>query len=352
MHKYNNNLLNEYHNKNAKNNNITANNQFLADSALFKTPGAISKIQLAKIEKIKRAKNISDLGLNKNQLINYVICPITVTRMNKNELEQVWHKSVSDFKPQRDEWQKARTNMPYKNILKKENYNREFKTKEDLIVHKVTNADKLELMENYEKLLNIIKKHNDQLEIIFSNSEKHKHLKKFEYVQKYKYKHDPKSNVDDLKLIYKKEQDKIIKGKKKYDEIVDALVQNKILDDNDIKLLNEEEINNDSDDSDDNIDNINNYKVDDINDDKVDNINDDKIDNINDDKVDDINNNTVNNINDNKVDNRNDDKANDKNIKKSRIKVKTEILNTVKSEDVTENKINLLKDKYKNRKMR
>ena len=51
-----------------------------------------------------------------------------------------------EFVPEtiKDMWAK-RTNQPYKNILKNQDYSKKFEKKEDLIVHKIPNNNKSHL---------------------------------------------------------------------------------------------------------------------------------------------------------------------------------------------------------------
>jgi hypothetical protein len=239
-----NNLLNQY-NRHVSSSVPFASNPMLNNNPLYigsiRDPNFCNKMNMAKIEQIKRAKRVDDFGMDKKQMMEYIICPMTVNKSTSDEILKLWKTFEDTFMPLKEEWQRGRTNQPYKNILKNENYKKTFKTKDDLIVHKVTDADKLGLLEDYEKLMAIIEKHNDHLSVIYSTSERNKHKKEFEYVQKYKYrlKYDPK-DFDELKDFYKKEQKKISKEKRKIDEILNSLVENDILDSKDIEKLDRE----------------------------------------------------------------------------------------------------------------
>jgi len=239
-----NNLLHQY-NRFAASSVPFASNPMLASNPMYsgniRDPNFYNRINMAKIEQIKKAKSVGDFGLDKRQLIEYVICPMTVNRTPSDVIEREWGIIEQKFLPDRDEFQKGRTNQPYKNILKNENYSKTFETAYDLIVHKVTDEDKLGLIEDFEKLMSIIERHNKQLKMIFSISEKGKHLKEFEYTQKYKYRlqYNPK-DFDDLKDFHKKEQQKIAKEKRHIDEILNTLIETEVLTDRDIIKLNKE----------------------------------------------------------------------------------------------------------------
>lgn len=237
-----NNLLSQY-NRHINSSTPFANNPMLNNNPMYlgsiRDPNFCNKMNMAKIEQIKRAKRVEDFGMDKKQMMEYIICPMTVNKTAKDEILKLWKSFEDTYIPLKEEWERGRTNEPYKNILKNENYKKTFKTKDDLIVHKVTDADKLGLLEDYDKLMGIIEKHNDHLAVIYSTSERNKHKKEFEYVQKYKYrlKYDPK-DFDELKEFYKKEQKKISKEKRRIDDILNSLVENDILDSKDIEKLN------------------------------------------------------------------------------------------------------------------
>ena len=85
----NNNLVNKfqsYMNTNTpfqKNPLLNNNPTFMSnsqDSSFF------NKINVTKLEQIKRARNIEEIGLDKNQLTDIIISPITINKTNKKEL--------------------------------------------------------------------------------------------------------------------------------------------------------------------------------------------------------------------------------------------------------------------------
>ena len=40
---------------------------------------------MAKLEQIKRARNIDEMGIDKKQLTDLIICPIAINKVNKND---------------------------------------------------------------------------------------------------------------------------------------------------------------------------------------------------------------------------------------------------------------------------
>lgn len=200
------------------------------------------QMMMAKAEQMKKIKNVSELGLTRDQITEYIICPIKVERSSRNEIERY----VSDEEAKlakkyiEDNLWKNRTNAPYKNILKNEDWKKQFSTANDLIVHRVSHLDKIGLLDEYKKLVRLMEKHNNELKVIYSTTKESEHLKEFEYVNKYKYtvKYDPK-DYNDLKEFYKNEQKKIEKEQKRIDHIINKLTDDDITAD-EIKLLENE----------------------------------------------------------------------------------------------------------------
>ncbi len=195
-----------------------------------------NQMAINKMEQIQRVNKVSDLGLSKEQIVDYIICPIKVEKSTRDEFERTYNNEVKDYSTKVDDWWKTRTNIPYKNILKYEQ-NKVYNTQQDLVVYRSTNDDKLGLIDEYDKLLDIIKKHNDELQSIYSISKEIEHKKNFEYVNKSKYKmpYDPK-NYGDLKEYYNTEQKKMERDQKRLEEIISKLTNDDINDD-DIKKI-------------------------------------------------------------------------------------------------------------------
>ena len=260
----NNNLVNKFNsyvNNNVpfqKNPLLNNNPTFMANS---RDSSFYNKINLAKIEQIKRAKNIDDIGFDKKKLTSMIICPITINKTNKKELDEVYNEITPQYEKKNnkilEEWWRTRTNQPYKNVIKKELFNNKqykkyykddifnttFKSKDELLVHKVTSDDYDELLleAEFELLNDIIEKHNDELKVIYSSSKKNHYKKEFEYVQNYRYRleYNPK-NSEELKDFYKKEQKKINKEKKMIDDVLNLMIENDQLSQEELNKLNDE----------------------------------------------------------------------------------------------------------------
>jgi hypothetical protein len=262
----NNRLLNQF--QSYANNNqrtmIYANNNMISQNPNFtsKDPQFYNRIQLAKLEQIKRAKKIEDLGLDKKQLSEYVIDPFKIEKTDKKEIETQLSQRDPEYKDGylKELW-KTRTNQAYKNVLKKELFDKVYKKyykdsifdknindKSQLMVHKVVktvDADKLLLNDDVKQLQNNLESHNKELKTIYSTSEKNKFKKEFEYAQKYRHRleFNPK-DAEELKDYYKKEQKKINKTNKMVEELIDSLVEQNELTKEQVEELNKELNNN------------------------------------------------------------------------------------------------------------
>ena len=95
------------------------------------------------------------------------------------ELEKEYANRVRDNPNQRAKYWQERTNQPYKNIIKDEkaikvfldkpriaNKNEEKELKRALIVHKVTDADKEGVDDEFKDLQGKLEKHNNELKVI------------------------------------------------------------------------------------------------------------------------------------------------------------------------------------------
>jgi hypothetical protein len=276
---YNNKLLNQFKTHvNQPSQRPFMNNPMVSSNpnCSVKDPNFYNKIQMAKIEQIRRAKNISDLGMDKKQLSEYIIDPIKIDKTTQDELNGKLRdaepmyiipvQSQSQSKSGRYEDQsnaylrelwKNRTNQPYKNVIKKEMFNNDYKkyykedifkkdinNRDELIVHKVIkniDADEDILEAEYLLIQEILDNHNGELKTIYSTSNENKYKKEFEYAQKYRYRleYNPKDS-EELKDFYKKEQKKINKEKKMLEQIIDMLVEDDELTSEQTDKLNKE----------------------------------------------------------------------------------------------------------------
>ena len=143
-----------------------------------------------KINEIKMMQNMTIVNKlqNKDYIRDSLINPVNIIKKNNiNKNNNNLEDTEKFFKNQLEDAWKSRTNAPYKNILKNEDYNKKINSKEDLIVHKVTENDKIGVEKELENYITEVSKHNSELKNIYSLDEKDSHLKKFEYNHKFKH---------------------------------------------------------------------------------------------------------------------------------------------------------------------
>lgn len=228
-------------------NNLLKNYQKPQNNSLFATNiydnRFYQQMVMQKEEKIRKIKNVSELGLSKEQIVEYVIAPIKLEKSSSKEIEKYFSDEQEKITKKyiEENWWKKRTNAPYKNILKDEDWTKQFKKEKDLIVHTVSKHDKIGLEEEYVMLLGLLEKHNSDIKVIFSASQENEHKKHFKFVQKYKdrVKYNPKDNNIDLKEYYTKAQKKYDNDQKRLDEAIARLMDEDITD-KEIKELESE----------------------------------------------------------------------------------------------------------------
>jgi hypothetical protein len=236
---FNNNLLNQNYINQMNNVNIFNKNNSQNANQMGQMMTNYKKIQqsklLAKINELD--KNRDMLHLDKDELRNAIIRPIKIEKADKQDIIIKYRDLQNNISSKREleELWKKRTNQTYKNIIKDEKYQKkEYKKKEDLIIHKVTNADKFGVDTELKDFQGKIETQNGELKIQYSSSKEVEHKKKFEYNNKYKYtvKFDPKAHEelkDNNVEYFKKEQEKNEKDKKKVDDIIQNLLNSDIL---------------------------------------------------------------------------------------------------------------------------
>ena len=189
------------------------------------------------IKKLQRLNNV-DQSFDKNALKDAIIKPITVNKPKENIVKQ-FNVASSEYTKKIEEYWKKRVNQPYKGIIKDYDYNKKIQNEQDLIIHKVTNADKKNFEKNVTQYETQIKEQNTELKQKFSVQNLKEHKKEFEKEHKYKYinKHGAAevTTTDELRTdrieYYKKEQEKTEKNKKQIDELLNELVQTGVIDD-------------------------------------------------------------------------------------------------------------------------
>ena len=225
---------------------------------------SVDNRDLYNLKKIQRFNNIDQryaTGTNNNM---QDIKPQKIDKVNI-DLNKLVQDRNQHNQAELDESIKKRTNLPYKGIIKNFDFNKIRAThKEDLVVHKVTDADKKTFNEDISKYSNTITKQQKELSEIYAENKKNEHKKNFEYQHKYKYRTKLDvgggdggdggvgGNGGDVRIdrieYYKKEQLKVEESKKKMDDILMNLINKNAISENldnfdlnkiDIKDINE-----------------------------------------------------------------------------------------------------------------
>jgi hypothetical protein len=225
---YDNNLIRRFNNHQQNPIGYFSNQLFAQSNSILnaniRDPNFYKKMMIEREEQMRKIKRVSDLGMNQNDITDCVICPIKVAKSSADEIQKYVDEMEIMYVPEyiENNWWKNRTNAPYKKILEEKYWNKSFLKEDDLIVHRYTEADKLGLLEEYEKLVEILEDHDKELKkVIYSSSKEAEYKKEFDYVNKYKFriKFNPK-NFDDMKEYYKKEQKKLEINQRRLDEII------------------------------------------------------------------------------------------------------------------------------------
>jgi len=276
MNQYNNKLLMNY-NQNMQNaNNTFRQNELLQNNPMFMNgvnqntmqQMQIMQQKIKEMQQIKQLEKINDLEntIDKEKIKESVIRPLHIEKdkNSKQKLEKDWKeaetkyldKNKKEFGSEIKEYWKKRTNEPYKNILKNENYKKDYKDVKELIVHRVTKQDKDEELtkEQFKSYEASREKHNGELKVIYSTKNQNEHKKEFDYKHVYKYRvpHDSKDHEklkhDKIKY-YKEQQQKEEAGKEQLNSL-QKLIDDGIFDKDELSeysVTKEVKINNNSD---------------------------------------------------------------------------------------------------------
>jgi hypothetical protein len=210
--------------------------------------------QLEKIKSLQEIKNNEsfaglDTIIDKKSLHESIICPIKVVKPAKDNIATSYNQVKPDYTPNSqviNAYWTQRTNEPYKNIIKTEDYKKislHNAAKSDLLVHKVSNADKLGLMDEFKTLMTNLEKHNTELNLIYTTSKEAEYLSKFQYnnAAKFQIKYDP-ADFNKLKsdkiLEYQIEQEKLETSRKRLEDLIESAITNGTLSSEDISELN------------------------------------------------------------------------------------------------------------------
>lgn len=200
---------------------------------------------LHNLKKIQKFNKIDQIH-NKDNLKDIIIKSEKIEKPNLN-IENLLKNRESTDKKELADCISKRTNVPYKGIIKNFDYSKKFVKSDDLIVHKVSIADKQNFEQDVVKFKNETEQQNKDIKKTYSNDKVNEHKKAFEYQHKYKYQSKLENNGDnDLRVdrieFYKKEQEKMEDNKKKIDDILINLIDSGILSEN-LDTINYDKIN-------------------------------------------------------------------------------------------------------------
>lgn len=205
--------------------------------------------QAQEMKKLQKTNDVTTV-FDKQIVHESVIRPLKIERSDPGKIKILYDDRQSQWENEKRTAWAQRTNQPYKNIIKDQSYNKfigkQKIDKDELIVHRVTDSDKIGLNEEFEDLVRILEKHNNDLKVIYSTNKELEYKKKFEYNHREKYRilYDPKDYKDlkkDQLEYFKKEQRKLEKDKKSIDDIIESLMSKGYLNENDIKNIENED---------------------------------------------------------------------------------------------------------------
>jgi len=206
------------------------------------------------IKKIERQNRLdqSNLSSNLDTLKNLIIKPQIIDKKNNIDITKILPNIQKESDSQVSEAFKKRTNLPYKGIIKDFDYSKiREKHSEDLIVHKVSNTDKIHFNDDKNKYEKTISKQNEDLNKTYAKDKINEHKKQFEYQHKYKYRNKLDSNSNsnsnnDIRTdrieFYKKEQQKNEESKQKINDILLNLIDSGVISEN-LDSINYDKIN-------------------------------------------------------------------------------------------------------------
>ena len=142
---------------------------------------SVDNRDLYNLKKIQRFNNIDQRHATNTNNNMQDLKPQKIDKVNV-DLNKLVQDRKQHNQAELDESIKKRTNLPYKGIIKNFDFNKiRANHKEDLIVHKVTEADKKTFNEDISKYSNTITKQQKELNEIYAENKKNEHKKNFEY---------------------------------------------------------------------------------------------------------------------------------------------------------------------------
>ena len=201
--------------------------------------------RLKELQQLRQAGKLNEIEkyIDRDSLKQCIIAPIKITKPNQTELANDYNRELSTHRRTLENHWKARNNLPYKTIINSEKYRvpLEGAKKEDLIIHRVTDADKLGLLEEFQELKKTMVNQDDSIKIIYDSTHEAEHKQKFEYHNLTKYAKFDVSSFSKLKKdrikYYQKEQKQLELDKQKVEDLIEAAICNGALTADEIKEL-------------------------------------------------------------------------------------------------------------------
>lgn len=177
------------------------------------------------------------LNNKKNSLIDQFLTPEKIVKANKdilpkydkliNALKQEKIVRPSDVKQSTDNVIVMK-NIPYKSIIKNDDYKKNIISAEDMLVHKVTIKDREGVSDALQLLRKSMDEINVQNKLKYAPEKYNKHKDDFEYKHTYisRVKYDAPTSLDvknDTVAHYKIIQEKEEKGKQQRDDIIRSM---------------------------------------------------------------------------------------------------------------------------------
>ena len=190
-----------------------------------------------KINKINMARQQTDKNQTNNNIANIIINTQKSNVNNSDIKTKLANKEKEYSDVNLKEYWKGRNNDPYKVIFKNDTFvNKQYNNIDDLIVHKVTDADKEGLDEEFDAKQKDITSHNNELKKIYADKKKEEHHQRFVYNNCYKYKQQQTKPSD---FVTMKDAANDDKNKDNMPEIMEHIVCSGILKDTSTDSPNE-----------------------------------------------------------------------------------------------------------------
>lgn len=148
------------------------------------------------IQKVRECEKINKNESTKTSLLtNLIIKPVSVSECERSFSNEEYERKKKEYEINREKYWLNRSNAPYKGIT---DATTNIKTESELVIHRVSNLDKLNVEERYDELKRGIEQHNNELKEKYAFSKEATNRKKFEYSHRYsdRKKYNPQQHKD------------------------------------------------------------------------------------------------------------------------------------------------------------